>query len=76
MGLTPQAEAAALQKLGYAVAVYPATVLLAATGAAIDALRGIGAAGAVPAPLATMEDFFRLVGLDEWFAVSERWETK
>ena len=40
------------------------------------ALLGIGAAGAAPAPVATMEDFFRLVGLDEWFAVSERWETK
>jgi 2-methylisocitrate lyase-like PEP mutase family enzyme len=75
-GLTPQVEPAALRTLGYAVAIYPTTALLAATGAVVDALSGIGAAGAAPAPVATMEDFFRLVGLDEWFAVSERWETK
>ena len=74
-GLTPQIEPAALQDLGYAIAIYPTTALLAATDAAAGALRGIGAATA-PAPVATMEDFFRLVGLDEWFAVSERWETK
>ena len=75
-GLTPQVEPAALRKLGYAVAIYPTTALLAATGAVINALSGIGAADAAPAPVATLEDFFRLVGLDEWFAVSERWETK
>jgi 2-methylisocitrate lyase-like PEP mutase family enzyme len=75
-GLTPQVEPAALRDLGYAVAIYPTTALLAATEAVIGALGGIGAADAAPAPVATMEDFFRLVGLDEWFAVSERWETK
>jgi 2-methylisocitrate lyase-like PEP mutase family enzyme len=74
-GLTPQVEPAALQELGYAVAIYPTTALLAVTDAAASALRGIGAATA-PAPVATMEDFFRLVGLDEWFAVSERWQAK
>jgi len=26
-------------------------------------------------PVAQMEDFFRLVGLDEWFAVSEKWSS-
>ena len=41
----------------------------------IASLRGIGAPTA-PASVATMEDFFRLVGLDEWFAVSERWDAK
>ena len=83
-GLTPQIEPAALRELGYAVAIYPTTALLAATNAVAGALRGIGGqavqAQAVQAqavtPVGTMEDFFRLVGLDEWFAVSERWETK
>jgi hypothetical protein len=39
----------------------------------VTALRGIGGSAAVPPPAARMEEFFRLVGLDEWFAVSERW---
>ena len=75
-GLTPDIEPAALQELGYSVAIYPTTALLAAADAAIGALRGIGGSDAVPGRTATMEDFFRLVGLDEWFAVSERWETR
>jgi len=75
-GLTPQIEPAALQELGYAIAIYPTTALLAATDAAASALRGIGGSDAVPAKAATMEDFFRLVGLDEWFAVSERWDAR
>jgi 2-methylisocitrate lyase-like PEP mutase family enzyme len=75
-GLTPQVEPSALRDLGYAVAIYPTTALLAATEAAVAALRGIGGPANVPGPLASMEDFFRLVGLDEWFAVSERWDTR
>ena len=75
-GLTPQIEPAALRDLGYAIAIYPTTVLLAATNAAIGALRGIAAPDAAPGPVGTMEDFFRLVGLDEWFAVSERWDAR
>jgi 2-methylisocitrate lyase-like PEP mutase family enzyme len=75
-GLTPQIEPAALQDLGYAVAIYPTTALLAATDAAMGALRAIGGSDTVPGPMATMEDFFRLVGLDEWFAVSERWDAR
>ena len=75
-GLTPHIEPAALQELGYSVAIYPTTALLAAADAAIGALRGIGGSDAVPATTATMEDFFRLVGLDEWFAVSERWDAR
>jgi 2-methylisocitrate lyase-like PEP mutase family enzyme len=71
-GLTPEVDPAMLQDLGYSVAIYPTTALLAATNAAMAALRGIGGAAAPP-PAARMEDFFRLVGLDEWFAVSERW---
>ena len=75
-GLTPQVEPAALKDLGYAIAIYPTTALLAATDAVAAALSGIGTVGTAPAPVATMEDFFRLVGLDEWFAVSERWDAK
>jgi 2-methylisocitrate lyase-like PEP mutase family enzyme len=72
-GLTPAVDPDILQELGYSVAIYPTTALLAATNAAMTALRGIGGRDTVPLPVARMEDFFRLVGLDEWFAVSEKW---
>ena len=95
-GLTPELDPATLTKLGYAIAIYPTTVLMAAAGAAIEALRALAdlaaippvpgalappaagtlapaAAGSPAPPVAGLEDFFRLVGLDEWFAVSERW---
>jgi 2-methylisocitrate lyase-like PEP mutase family enzyme len=72
-GLTPEVDPALLRELGYAIAIYPTTALLAATNAAVTALRGIGGSHAVPLPLSQLEDFFRLVGLDEWFAISEKW---
>jgi 2-methylisocitrate lyase-like PEP mutase family enzyme len=72
-GLTPEVEPAVLRELGYSIAIYPTTALLAATNAAVTALRGIGGTHAVPLPLSRMDDFFRLVGLDEWFAISEKW---
>jgi 2-methylisocitrate lyase-like PEP mutase family enzyme len=72
-GLTPELDAATLSDLGYSIAIYPTTALLAAASATIGALRGLGGSTALPAPIATMEDFFRLVGLDEWSAVSDQW---
>jgi 2-methylisocitrate lyase-like PEP mutase family enzyme len=72
-GLTPEVDPAMLRELGYSIAIYPTTALLAVANAAVTALRGIGGADAVPPLASDMEDFFRLVGLDEWFAVGERW---
>jgi 2-methylisocitrate lyase-like PEP mutase family enzyme len=75
-GLTPQLDPAALGELGYAVAIYPTTALMAATTAAIEALAGLsGAAHPLPRP-AEMAEFFRLVGLDEWSAVSVKWSPR
>jgi len=72
-GLTPQLDPAALGELGYAIAIYPTTALMAATTAAIEALARLsGAARPLPHP-AEMADFFRLVGLDEWSAISAKW---
>lgn len=72
-GLTPEVDQARLRELGYSIAIYPTTALLAATNAAVAALRGIGGADPAADPASRMEDFFRLVGLDEWFAISEKW---
>lgn len=72
-GLTPEVDPPMLRELGYSIVIYPTTALLAVTNAAVTALRDIGGSHAVPLPMASMEDFFRLVGLDEWFAISEKW---
>ena len=72
-GLTPEVDPAMLRELGYSIAIYPTTALLAVTNAAVTALRSIGGRDAVSPQATRMEDFFRLVGLDEWFAISERW---
>jgi 2-methylisocitrate lyase-like PEP mutase family enzyme len=71
-GLTPEVDPAILAELGYAIAIYPTTALLAATDAALKALAALGGADAGLAP-ATMEGFFRLVGLDDWFDIGDRW---
>ena len=73
-GLTPELDAATLTKLGYSIAIYPTTALLAAANAAIGALRDLTNASELP--LGSMADFFRLVGLDEWFAISEKWHAE
>lgn len=72
-GSTPELDHATLGKLGYSIAIYPTTALLAATDAAARTLRSLGGADAVPLPIPAMADFFRLVGLDEWSAVGEKW---
>ncbi len=73
-GSTPEIDQATLGKLGYSIAIYPTTALLAVTDAAIKALRTLGGSDAVPLPTPAMADFFRLVGLDEWSAVGEKWQ--
>jgi 2-methylisocitrate lyase-like PEP mutase family enzyme len=71
-GVTPEMDHAALSALGFAVAIYPTTALLAATDAMVKALTGLAGSDA-GLSTATMEDFFRLVGLDEWFDIGDRW---
>ncbi len=72
-GATPELDQPTLRDLGYSIAIYPMAALLAATDAAITALRTLGGSAAVPLPTPAMADFFRLVGLDEWSALSEKW---
>ena len=71
-GLTPEIDQATLTALGFAIAIYPTTALLAATDAAIKSLAGLAGSDAGLSS-ATMEDFFRLVGLDEWSDIDDRW---
>jgi 2-methylisocitrate lyase-like PEP mutase family enzyme len=71
-GLTPVLDHDALAALGFAIAIYPTTALLAATDAIATALAGLAGSDAC-LPTATMEDFFKLVGLDDWFDIGDRW---
>ena len=72
-GLTPEVDHATLTELGFAIAIYPTTALLAATDAMVKALAGVSAGSDAGLSTATMEDFFRLVGLDDWFDIGDRW---
>jgi 2-methylisocitrate lyase-like PEP mutase family enzyme len=71
-GLTPEIDHATLTALGFVIAIYPTTALLAATAAAVKALAGL-AGSDTGLSTATMEDFFRLVGLDDWYQIDDRW---
>jgi 2-methylisocitrate lyase-like PEP mutase family enzyme len=71
-GLTPQIDHATLTELGFAIAIYPTTALLAAAAGAVQALASLGGSDS-GLSTATVHDFFRLVGLDEWFDIGDRW---
>jgi 2-methylisocitrate lyase-like PEP mutase family enzyme len=72
-GLTPEVDQAMLGELGYSIAIYPTTALLAATDAAVKALAGLGGSDE-KLSTATVHDFFQVVGLDEWFDIGDRWQ--
>jgi 2-methylisocitrate lyase-like PEP mutase family enzyme len=72
-GLTPEVAPATLTELGFAIAIYPTTALLAATDAAVKALAGLGGSDD-GLSTATVHDFFQVVGLDEWFDIGDRWQ--
>jgi 2-methylisocitrate lyase-like PEP mutase family enzyme len=71
-GLTPEIDHATLAELGFVIAIYPTTALLASAAAAIKALAGLGGSDE-GLSTADVHDFFRLVGLDEWFDIGDRW---
>lgn len=74
-GLTPDQSAGRLQELGFAVAIHPSVVLAHATLGALSSLcelRGIEVDPFVPA---MPEDFFNLVGMQEWLAIGEKYQS-
>jgi 2-methylisocitrate lyase-like PEP mutase family enzyme len=71
-GLTPNGGPQRLQELGYAIAIYPANLLMAAAKGMIAALQELG--GTPPDVTATgIAALFQLVGLREWSAVGDAW---
>jgi 2-methylisocitrate lyase-like PEP mutase family enzyme len=71
-GLTPVLSPAVLAALGYRIAIYPIALLGAAVSAALDALTRLG--GKPPEVAHGPRGLFELVGLDDWFALGERYQ--
>lgn len=75
-GRTPVLAQAELEALGYRIAIFPVTALLAATEAmrAVYAhLRGSGSSVGAPAPLMAFSDLTRLMGFEEVWAFDKRY---
>ncbi|MET0704414.1 MAG: isocitrate lyase/PEP mutase family protein [Mycobacterium sp.] len=71
-GLTPLESAARLQELGYAIAIHPADVLARAALGMLEALCELGGGNLADVLPDKPEDFFNLVGLQEWSAIDQR----
>lgn len=75
-GVTPILPVSALKEIGFAGAIFPALLSLAAAGAMNAALArlkadGIGDGGG--APLADFQTFCRQIGFADVWAFEERW---
>jgi 2-methylisocitrate lyase-like PEP mutase family enzyme len=74
-GLTPDQSAQRLQELGFAIAIHPSAVLGRVAIGALTALcemRGIGVEEFLPT---NPGEFFNLVGMAEWFALGEKYQS-
>ncbi|HEV8553308.1 MAG TPA: isocitrate lyase/phosphoenolpyruvate mutase family protein [Casimicrobiaceae bacterium] len=77
-GKTPRLPAAELGRLGYKVAIYPATARLAAVKAVTEVLQVLketGGTGAVKDRMITFAEWTELTGLPEARALEERYGT-
>jgi len=69
-GLTPQLSTERLTDLGFSIAIHPSALLLNSTLGALRALSEL--TGTHLEPPRNPEQFFDLVGRDEWFALGEK----
>jgi 2-methylisocitrate lyase-like PEP mutase family enzyme len=75
-GRTPVLSKARLQELGYRIAIYPVTGLLAAAAAlerVYGALKAQGSSGTLEAELYGFERFCRLAGFEQVWDFEKRW---
>jgi 2-methylisocitrate lyase-like PEP mutase family enzyme len=75
-GRTPVLEKARLEALGYRIAIFPVTGLLAAAKAlerAYGALKETGSSGALKDDLYRFESFCRLAGFEQVWDFEKRW---
>ncbi len=74
-GKTPVLPPAVLEEIGYKIAAYPLTPLLAAMGAIEDALKSLKK-GDHPSNLPTFEDLKDAVGFNEYYAEEDHYAGK
>jgi 2-methylisocitrate lyase-like PEP mutase family enzyme len=74
-GLTPDQSAERLERLGYAVAIHPSAALAPAALGALTGLCRLNGAVVDDFVPTTPEGFFDLVGMAEWFALGERFQS-
>ncbi|MFI4986616.1 MAG: oxaloacetate decarboxylase [Alphaproteobacteria bacterium] len=73
-GSTPVLDKARLRELGYRIAIYPVTGLLAAAAALATAYRRLaGEADAAEVPLYPFKDFCRMIGFEEVWDLERRY---
>jgi 2-methylisocitrate lyase-like PEP mutase family enzyme len=75
-GSTPIMTAAALQDIGYAGAIFPASTALAANAAVDRVLRHLkehGSSRSDEIPLYDFKYFSRIIGFDEVYALEQQW---
>lgn len=72
-GLTPEVDAAELERLGYAAAIHPGALLMPFARALDEALRDLG--GAPTSAAAGPAGLFELVGLGDWADLGTRYGT-
>jgi len=71
-GLTPMLSHEALQKIGYAIAIYPLAGLTASIGA-VNTVLGDIRAGALKPPGVSFAELRRIVGFDDYYEAEERY---
>jgi 2-methylisocitrate lyase-like PEP mutase family enzyme len=72
-GRTPPLSLDRLRELGFALVLFPISTLLAATGAVQASLARLRTAGTPEVEVGALDDFARLVGVDEVRALEERY---
>jgi 2-methylisocitrate lyase-like PEP mutase family enzyme len=72
-GLTPIESSERLAELGYAVAIHPATALIAAAQGMLAGLAGLSGRDVTELAPTSPAGFFNLVGLREWSELGERY---
>ncbi|HZZ51715.1 MAG TPA: isocitrate lyase/PEP mutase family protein [Pseudonocardia sp.] len=72
-GLTPIESSERLAELGYAVAIHPATALIAAAQGMLTGLAGLSGRDVTELAPTSPPGFFNLVGLREWSELGERY---
>jgi len=72
-GLTPNLPPDTLADIGYKIAAYPLTLMLAATKAMIGVLEEFKAGGVAPERLLSFDEVKARVGFDDYFAEEQRY---